>query len=79
MGSNLVCIVTSYTKEIDIIGRRTDDNKKAYCTKHGYTYVSMFGRLSDRHPAWDKVLAVQRVLPYYDWVIWMDADCVFNN
>ena len=74
-----ICVVTMYTKEIDVIGTLTDINKKEYCSKHGYEYSVHYGRISNRHAAWDKILAVQRLLPYYDYVLWMDADCIFNN
>ena len=74
-----ICVVTMYTKEIDVMGKLTDINKKQYCDKHGYEYNVHYGRISNRHAAWDKILAVQRLLPYYDYVLWVDADCIFNN
>jgi hypothetical protein len=74
-----ICVVTLYTKEIEIIGSLTEQNHRAYCSKHGYQYNAHFGRISERHAAWDKILAVMRLLPYYDYVMWIDADCVFNN
>lgn len=74
-----ICIVSMYTKEIEVMGELTDANKRAYCAKHGYSYNCHYGRISERHAAWDKILAVLRLLPYYDYVVWMDADCVINN
>lgn len=74
-----ICVVTLYTKEIEVIGRMTEQNHRAYCAKHGYQYNAHFGRISERHAAWDKIMAVRRLLPYYDYVMWIDADCVFNN
>lgn len=74
-----MAVITSYTKEIDVIGKLTDINKKAYCEKWGLSYISHYGRMSDRHPAWDKIMMSMRTLPYYDYLVWMDADCVFNN
>lgn len=74
-----IAVVSMYTKEIEVMGEMTDANKRAYCQRHGYSYNVHFGRISDRHAAWDKILAVMRLLPYYDYVMWMDADCVFNN
>jgi hypothetical protein len=74
-----ICVVTLYTKEIEVIGALTEQNHRAYCSHHGYQYNAHFGRISERHPAWDKILAVMRLLPFYDYVMWVDADCVFNN
>jgi hypothetical protein len=74
-----ICVVSMYTKEIEVMGELTDANKRAYCQKHGYQYNCHFGRISKRHAAWDKILAVMRLLPFYDYVVWMDADCIFNN
>jgi len=74
-----ICVVTLYTKEIEVVGSLTEQNHRAYCAKHGYQYNAHFGRISERHAAWDKILAVRGILPYYDYVMWIDADCVFNN
>lgn len=74
-----ICVITLATPEIDAVASLTIPNHKAYCEKHGYQYNAHYGRLSSRHPAWDKILAVMRLLTYYDYVMWIDADCVFNN
>lgn len=71
-------IVSLYTNEIEQIVSLTASNQKAYADKWGYGYHLFEGRLSERHPAWDKILATRKVLDLYDWVLWIDSDAVFN-
>jgi len=54
-------------------------NKEYYCKKHNYTFVNFNERLSKRHAPWDKIQCILKVLNWFDYVIWMDADAVFNN
>lgn len=54
-------------------------NQRKYCEQHKLDYLSFSGRLSKRHPAWDKITLMKMVLPFYDAALWMDSDCIFNN
>jgi hypothetical protein len=74
-----IAIVSLYTDEINEIVSLTAANQKAYATKWGYEYYLFKGRLSDRHPAWDKILATKNLLKSYDWVLWIDSDAIFVN
>ncbi len=74
-----ICVVSLFTKEIEDVVSYTSPNQKKYCELHGYDYRLFKGRLSNRFPAWDKVLAVKKVLLEYDYVLWMDSDCIFND
>lgn len=74
-----ICVVTSHTPEIVVMAKKTVVNKNAYSLKHGYNLSIFSGRASDRHPSWDKIVLIRRLLPMFDWCVWMDSDCIFNN
>jgi len=74
-----VCVVTSHTPEIMVVAKKTAINKSIYCLRHGYNLNIFSGRLSVRHPSWDKIAMVRNLLPLFDWCVWMDSDCIFNN
>ena len=74
-----ICIVTTHTTEIIEMARKTLLNKTAYCAKHNYDITAHYGRLGIGDPSWDKLPLIKALLPYYEWVVWMDSDCIFNN
>jgi len=43
--------------------------------------IRIFDRLIDPTlaPSWNKILAVQSLMGEADWVLWVDADCVFHR
>ena len=54
--------------------------KRRYCDRFGYDFIAFDEVLdSARHPSWSKIIAIQRVLPHYDWVFWCDTDAVLWN
>lgn len=62
------------------------DNKRDYALKHNYAFVARSGefaqqelRAEKRRPVWGKIDVVQKVLPKYDWIFWMDMDAVVMN
>ncbi|RUS17692.1 galactosyl transferase GMA12/MNN10 family-domain-containing protein [Endogone sp. FLAS-F59071] len=60
-------------------------NKRAYALRHGYSFVarstefSQQGIRGDRATVWGKVDVIEKMLPKYDWVLWMDMDAVVMN
>ncbi|CAB4479475.1 hypothetical protein RhiirA1_442993 [Rhizophagus irregularis] len=59
-------------------------NKRDYAEKHGYAFVSRSTEfvqqlLRKRKEVWGKIDAVEKVLPYYEWLIWLDMDAIFVN
>ena len=73
-----ICVVSLATKEIDDMSISIL-NKQHYCKNHNYTFVNFNERFSKRHCQWDKIQAVLKVINWFDYVIWIDADAVFNN
>lgn len=56
------------------VGEAVAGNKRAYAGGMGYRYVDSRGLVDPgRPPSWSKILAVQSLLPRYDWVFWNDA------
>lgn len=55
-------------------------NKRRYCAMHGFEYIVFESTMDKtRHTYWSKILAVQKVLPEYDWVVWHDTDALLWN
>jgi hypothetical protein len=52
-------------------------NRKAYCDKHGYTLVTGNDAIDPSRPAaWSKLLAIEKYLPQFDYVFYIDMDVV---
>ncbi|KAF9345348.1 hypothetical protein BGX26_003252 [Mortierella sp. AD094] len=57
------------------------ENKRTYATKHGYDFVARAAEFAQeehrgRRLVWGKIGAIQKVLPHYEWLFWMDMDAV---
>jgi hypothetical protein len=61
-------------------GDLTGEVASTYCDAHGYTYVR-YRDLIDPHriATWNKLIAVQRELSAFEWVLWLDADALIVN
>ncbi|KAF9583908.1 hypothetical protein BGW38_008153 [Lunasporangiospora selenospora] len=60
------------------------ENKRAYAAKHGYDFVARSAEFAQeefrgRRLVWGKLAAIQKVLPHYEWLLWMDMDAVVAN
>ncbi|KAI1301147.1 hypothetical protein EDD11_005795 [Mortierella claussenii] len=60
------------------------ENKRLYASKHGYDFVARAAEFAQeefrgRRLVWGKIGAIQKVLPYYEWLFWMDMDAVVAN
>lgn len=84
-----ICILTSYTDQIrwDNYGKcdygdYASLNHHEYANKHGYSYIKEIVKDSDYtewHPTWIKIDVIKKYLPFFDYVVWIDADAVFVN
>lgn len=62
------------------IGKYADLNKQEYCKKHKYDLFIYHESLdTSRHPAWSKILAIQKHLADYKWILWIDSDALIMN
>jgi len=73
-----ICIVSLATKELDYMDGAIF-NKQQYCKKHNYTFINYTERFSKRHCPWDKIQSVIKNIHLFDYIIWVDADALFNN
>lgn len=73
-----ICVVSLATKEIEDMSISIL-NKQFYCNKYNYTFVNYNERLSKRHCPWDKILCILKTISWFDYVVWIDADAIFNN
>lgn len=60
------------------------ENKRTYAAKHGYDFVARAAEFAQeehrgRKLVWGKIGAIQKTLPYYEWLFWMDMDAVVAN
>ncbi|KAF9313670.1 hypothetical protein BG003_004918 [Podila horticola] len=60
------------------------ENKRIYAQKHGYDFVARGAEFSQeefrgRRLVWGKIGAIQKVLPHYEWLFWMDMDAIIAN
>jgi hypothetical protein len=81
-----ICIVSLFDHRMKEMGFLTAANKKAYADRHGYGFRYYTCPLNPflagdgpGNSSWNKILAVQEVLPSYDWVLWSDADLLILN
>lgn len=60
------------------------DNKRVYAKRHGYDFVARSSEFAQeefrgRRLVWGKISAIQKVLPHYEWLLWMDMDAIVAN
>ena len=71
-------VVSLATKEIEDMNIAIL-NKQYYCKKYNYTFINYNERFSKRHCPWDKIQCILKTIIWFDYIIWIDADAVFNN
>eukprot|EP00667_Euglena_gracilis_P009199 EG_transcript_9339 len=56
--------------------------KERYCAIHGYNFIfdtSPYAANHSRHATWNRVPSLQKHLPKYDWILYMDSDISIAN
>lgn len=75
-------VVVSYNQAYSELARvGVFGNIAHYCKLHGYTLHVDTQQSPDmnRHAAWNKVIACIDALPLYDWIFYIDVDCLIMN
>jgi len=73
-----VAVCMFYDDAIKNYGDITAAINKAYCDKHGLTFiVSHEKTYTDRHPSYEKIPLLLKHIEAYDYVLWIDADAFF--
>jgi hypothetical protein len=53
---------------------------KKYCAIHGYDFIDDESVYDETRPhSWSKIRLMQKYLPLYDYVVWIDADAMIIN
>ncbi|KAG0346436.1 hypothetical protein BG004_001750 [Podila humilis] len=85
---NNVAVLTSSYVYVDMCMAEASlpsaENKRSYAKKHGYDYVARSAEFAQeefrgRRLVWGKIGAIQKVLPHYEWLLWMDMDAIVAN
>ena len=81
LGKLKICVVSHFTQNIENVANITIPNKEEYCKNQNYDFKYHKGRLSNRHPGWDKILLLKEVISTknYDYVVWVDNDAYITN
>ncbi len=55
-------------------------SQESYAFRHGYKYITDESVYDPKRPfAWSKIPLIQKYLPHYDFIVWMDADVLIMN
>ncbi|KAF9430965.1 hypothetical protein BGZ94_001309 [Podila epigama] len=82
--SNIAVLTSSYVY-VDMCMAEASlpsaENKRLYAAKHGYDFVARSAEFAQeefrgRRLVWGKIGAIQKVLPHYEWLLWMDMDAI---
>ena len=72
------CILMWYDDSISSYGDINYEINKMYCDKNN---IELFKcserRVSNRHPAWERIPLILKYINHYDYVMWVDADAHF--
>lgn len=75
-----ICLVINYDQYYKELSYLTLPNIIKYSNKHNLDfYKSEHNFLKDEYIGWNKFLVIQRILPLYDWVFYIDVDCLIVN
>jgi len=73
----LILTASSGTGGIEEILKLSSPNFIDYADKHNYDFFIETEAIDFTRPfPWSKVLSIKKHLPHYDWVFWIDTDCL---
>lgn len=88
LSNKSIAVVTSsfiYDACMEPSATRAAANKRQYAVKHGYSFVARSAEFAQeaargqRKTVWGKIDVVEKVLPKYDWLFWLDMDAVIMD
>ncbi len=75
-----ICLATTYNQNYKEISKIVIPNMVRYCDKHNIDfYKTEIDLTNGRTWVWNKLAVLQKILPLYDWVLFIDTDCLFMN
>ncbi len=73
-------IISLCDHNVDAICAASIANKQAYADTHGYDVIVDGDIIDETRPtSWSKLLAMRKYLPYYDFLLYVDADTLVTN
>ena len=74
------CVIQTCDENYKKLSDITYKNNKEYCDLYGYDYISYTKNINDNKPAhWQKYIALKRHIKNYEWVLFLDTDCLIMN
>ena len=64
----------NHTFKYEVLGRLAIENRRRYCERHGYDFISDVAVARDRPACWAKIPALLDALATHEWVLWADSD-----
>lgn len=75
-----LCLTTLYTKNYSNFAPIAVRSFEKFCEKYDMNIVVYDSLLDDKkHPAWNKLLAIQECLFNHDYVFWCDIDSLYTG
>ena len=81
--SDIAVVTLADGENYKVVVAPSIENNRKYCEKWGYDFYYFDSSFDpSRHPAWSKILAVEKVMqenPQHKWIMWVDADTLIMN
>jgi hypothetical protein len=75
-----ICLVVNYDYRYKEIASITIPNILNYCNKHSLDfYKSEQQFVNEKYNPWNKLLLIRKILHLYDWIFYIDTDCLIVN
>jgi len=75
-----ICIITGSDKNYSEIAKITIPNFLEYCNIHSIDlHISTKNLNSNIHWGWNKYFIIKQIINKYEWIVWIDIDCLFIN
>jgi hypothetical protein len=69
----------NHTFKYERLGAMALENRRLYCERHGYRFVSDVPVAYDRPACWAKIPALLEALETHAWALWADSDTLIFN
>jgi len=77
-----IAVLDTHEQSYNQIAKLTLHSKIKYCEKYNYTFIhEVFNitELKDYFPTWGRVLKIQKYLPNFDYLLYLDTDTIITN
>ena len=75
-----LCVVTGFDDKYHELAKISIPNYLNYVNRHNLDlHISTQNFNSNIHWGWNKYYIISKIISQYDWVVWIDIDCLFIN